>query len=121
MKKISTIFAFVVAMMAFSTNIHAQGMDPQAMIQRQVDRMTTELSLSKDQVAKIEPLIEARMNKMMELRQQGMEREEMMSEMKKINDAQAEQFKAILTPEQLEKYKTMQSQARPGGGGPPRQ
>jgi Mg2+ and Co2+ transporter CorA len=70
-------------MMAFSTNIHAQGMDPQAMIQRQVDRMTTELSLSKDQVAKIEPLIEARMNKMMELREQGMEREEMMAEMNK--------------------------------------
>jgi Spy/CpxP family protein refolding chaperone len=119
MKKISTIFAFVVAMMAFSTNIHAQGMDPQAMIQRQVDRMTTELSLTKDQVAKVEPLIEARMKKMMELREQGMEREEMMAEMKKVNDTQAEQFKAILTPEQLEKYKTMQSQMRQGG--PPRQ
>jgi hypothetical protein len=118
MKKISTIFAFVVSMIAFSTNIHAQGMDPQVMIQRQVERMTTELTLSKDQVAKIEPLIEARMNKMMELRQQGMEREEMMAEMKKINDAQAEQFKAILTPEQLEKYKTMQNQTRQGG--PPR-
>jgi hypothetical protein len=109
MKKISTIFAFVVAMMAFSTQIHAQGMDPQVMIQRQVERMTTELSLSKEQVAKVEPL---------ELRQQGMEREEMMAEMKKINDAQAEQFKAILTPEQLEKYKTMQNQPRQGG--PPR-
>lgn len=105
-------------MMAFSTQIHAQGMDPQVMIQRQVDRMTTELSLSKEQVAKVEPLIEARMNKMMELREKGMEREEMMAEMKKANDAQAEQFKAILTPEQFEKYKTMQSQPRQGG--PPR-
>jgi hypothetical protein len=47
-----------------------------------------------------------------------MEREEMMAEMKKVNDAQAEQFKAILTPEQFEKYKTMQSQQRQGG--PPR-
>ncbi len=119
MKKISTIFAFVVAMMAFSTSIHAQGMDPQAMIQRQVDRMTTELSLSKEQVAKVEPLIEARMKKMMELREQGMEREEMMAEMKKVNDAQADQFKAILTPEQLEKYKTMQRQMRQGA--PPRE
>ena len=119
MKKISTIFAFVVEMMAFSTQIHAQGMDPQAMVQRQVDRMTTELSLSKDQVAKVEPLIAARMKKMMELREQGMEREEMMAEMKKVNDAQAEEFKAILTPEQQEKYKTMQSQMRQGG--PPRE
>ena len=75
MKKISTIFAFIVAMMAFNTNTHAQGMDPQAMVQRQMDRMTTELSLSKDQVAKVEPLVTARMTKMMELREQGMERE----------------------------------------------
>ena len=118
MKKISTIFAFIVAMMAFSTNIHAQGMDPQAMAQRQMDRMTTELSLTKDQVAKVEPLVTARMTKMMELREQGMEREQMMAEMKKVNDSQAEQLKAILTPEQLEKYKTMQSQTRQGG--PPR-
>jgi len=56
---------------------------------------------------------------MMELREQGMEREEMMAEMKKVNDAQAEQFKAILSPEQQEKYKTMQSQMRQGG--PPRE
>ena len=118
MKKISTIFAFVVAMMAFSTQIHAQGMDPQAMIQRQMDRMTTELNLNKDQVAKLEPLIEARMNKMMELREQGMERETMMAEMKKVNDAQAELIKSILTPEQMEKYKAMQSQTSQGG--PPR-
>ena len=118
MKKISTIFAFVVAMMAFSTQINAQGMDPQAMIQRQMDRMTTELNLNKDQVAKLEPLIEARMNKMMELREQGMERETMMADMKKVNDAQAELIKSILTPEQMEKYKAMQSQTRQGG--PPR-
>jgi hypothetical protein len=119
MKKISTIFAFIVAMMAFTTSIHAQGMDPQAMVQRQMDRMTTELSLSKDQVAKVEPLVTARMKRMMELREQGMEREEMTAEMKKVNDSQAEQLKAILTPEQLEKYKTMQSQTRQGG--PPRE
>jgi hypothetical protein len=119
MKKISTIFAFIVAMMAFTTKIHAQGMDPQAMVQRQMDRMTTELSLSKEQVAKVEPLVAARMKRMMELREQGMEREEMMAEMKKVNDAQAEQLKAILSPEQQEKYKTMQSQTRQGG--PPRE
>jgi hypothetical protein len=54
----------------------------------------------------------------MEFRQAGMERDAMQAEMKKINDAQLEQLKAILTPEQLEKYKTMQSQMRQGGGGP---
>jgi hypothetical protein len=55
---------------------------------------------------------------MMEFRQAGMDREEMMGEMKKINEGQQEALKAILTPEQLEKYKTMQSQMR--AGGPPR-
>ena len=50
--------------------------------------------------------------------QAGMDREEMMGEMKKINEGQQEALKAILTPEQLEKYKTMQSQMR--AGGPPR-
>ena len=116
MKKLITSFAIVATLMGFSTQVSAQDFNPQAMVQRQVDRMTTELSLSKDQVAKVEPLIAARMKKMMELREQGLEREEMMAEMKKVNDAQAEEFKAILTPEQQEKYKTMQSQARPGGG-----
>jgi hypothetical protein len=38
--------------------------------------------------------------------------------MKKITEGQQEALKAILTPEQLEKYKTMQSQMR--AGGPPR-
>ena len=118
MKKISTIFAFVVAMMAFSTQIHAQGMDPQAMVQRQIDRMETELTLSKDQIKKIEPLVTVRMEKMMEFRQAGMEREAMQAEMKKLNDAQLESLKTILTPEQLEKYKTMQAAQRQGGGGP---
>jgi hypothetical protein len=42
----------------------------------------------------------------------------MMAEMKKINEGQMEVMKAILTPEQLEKYKTMQSQMRQGGGAP---
>jgi hypothetical protein len=55
---------------------------------------------------------------MMAFREAGMERDAMQAEMKKVNDAQLEQLKAILTPEQLEKYKTMQSQMRQGGGGP---
>jgi cytochrome c553 len=54
----------------------------------------------------------------MEFRQAGMEREAMQAEMKKLNDAQLESLKAILTPEQLEKYKTMQAAQRQGGGGP---
>ena len=50
----------------------------------------------KDQIKKIEPLVTVRMEKMMEFRQAGMEREAMQAEMKKLNDAQLESLKAIL-------------------------
>ena len=117
MKKLITSFAILATLMSFSTQVSAQDFNPQAMVQRQIDRMETELTLSKDQIKKIEPLVTVRMEKM-EFRQAGMEREAMQAEMKKLNDAQLESLKAILTPEQLEKYKTMQAAQRQGGGGP---
>ena len=118
MKKLIASFAIMAILMSFSTQVSAQDFNPQAMVQRQIDRMETELTLSKDQIKKIEPLVTTRMEKMMEFRQAGMEREAMQAEMKKLNDAQLESLKAILTPEQLEKYKTMQAAQRQGGGGP---
>ena len=118
MKKFIASLAVVVAMVGYSNEVSAQDFNPQMMVQRQMERMSTELTLSKEQEKKMEPLLLARMEKMMEFRQAGMERDAMQAEMKKINDAQLEQLKAILTPEQLEKYKTMQSQMRQGGGGP---
>ena len=107
MKKLITSFAILATLMSFSTQVSAQDFNPQAMVQRQIDRMETELTLSKDQIKKIEPLVTV-----------GMERDAMQAEMKKLNDAQLESLKAILTPEQLEKYKTMQAAQRQGGGGP---
>lgn len=118
MKNILKTIALVVALMGVSEVAHAQMPSPQEMAQNQLNRMSSELKLTKDQENKLEPLITARIEKMMEFRQAGMDREEMMGEMKKINDGQMEAMKAILTPEQLEKYKTMQSQMR--AGGPPR-
>ena len=118
MKKFIASLALVAAMVGYSNEATAQEFNAQMMVQRQMERMSTELSLSKDQEKKMEPLLLGRMEKMMEFRQAGMERDAMQAEMKKINDAQLEQLKAILTPEQLEKYKTMQSQMRQGGCGP---
>ncbi|MEY4954180.1 MAG: hypothetical protein RI981_265 [Bacteroidota bacterium] len=118
MKKILTTIAMVVAFMGASEAVYAQMPSPQEMAMNQLNRMSSELKLTKEQEDKIEPLIVARIEKMMEFRQAGMDREEMMGEMKKINEGQQEALKAILTPEQLEKYKTMQSQMR--AGGPPR-
>jgi septal ring factor EnvC (AmiA/AmiB activator) len=118
MKKLITSFAIMAILTVFSTQVSAQDFNPQAMVQRQIERMETELTLSKDQIKKIEPLVSVRMEKMMEFRQAGMEREAMQAEIKKLNDAQLESLKAILTPEQLEKYKTMQAAQRQGGGAP---
>lgn len=118
MKKLITYFAILMAIVGFSSQVSAQDFNPQAMVQRQIDRMETELTLSKEQIKKIEPLVLVRMEKMMEFRQAGMERDAMQAEMKKLNDAQLESLKVILTPEQLEKYKTMQAAQRQGGGGP---
>lgn len=119
MKKILTTIAMVVALMGAGEAAYAQMPSPQEMAMNQLNRMSSELKLTKEQEDKIEPLIVTRIEKMMEFRQAGMDREEMMGEMKKINEGQQEALKAILTPEQLEKYKMMQSQMRPGGG-PPR-
>ncbi|MFM6947733.1 MAG: hypothetical protein ACKOWQ_01845 [Aquirufa sp.] len=117
MKKLISTLS-IVLFFALTSQVKAQDFNPQMMAQRQLDRLTTELSLSKEQVKKMEPLLVSRVEKMMEFRQAGMEREEMMAEMKKLNDGQMDSIKAILTPEQFEKYKTVQSQMRQGG--PPR-
>lgn len=118
MKNILKTIALVVGLMGVSEVAHAQMPSPQEMAQNQLNRMSSELKLTKEQENKLEPLITTRVEKMMEFRQAGIEREEMMGEMKKINESQMEAMKSILTPEQLEKYKTMQSQMR--AGGPPR-
>lgn len=119
MKKLIMLCAFVAAsFLSQSASAQGMGMDPKMMVQRQIDRMTTEVGLSTEQVAKIEPLLTVRIEKMMQLREAGMDREEMMAEMKKVNDSQLDLIKAILSPEQFEKYKTMQNQTRQGG--PPR-
>jgi hypothetical protein len=117
MKKLISTLSLVL-FLALTSQVKAQDFNPQMMAQRQLDRLTTELTLSKDQIKKMEPLLVSRVEKMMEFRQAGMEREEMMAEMKKLNDGQMDVIKAILTPEQFEKYKTVQSQMRQGG--PPR-
>jgi hypothetical protein len=118
MKKMISKLAIMLVLLAFTTQVKAQDFNPQMMAHRQLDRLATELSLNKDQIKKLEPLLVSRVEKMMEFRQAGMDRDAMMAEMKKLNDGQLDSIKAILTPEQFEKYKTVQSQMRQGG--PPR-
>jgi len=50
-------------MVGYSNEVSAQDFNPQMMVQRQMERMSTELTLSKDQEKKMEPLLLARMEK----------------------------------------------------------
>ena len=65
-------------------------------------------------------VIEARMTKMMEIREKNMEREEMMAEMKKFSDAQDAIIEAVLSKEEFGIWKEkIQPSMRPRGMGGP--
>ncbi len=112
-----TLFALA-TVLAVQFAAVAQDFSPEAMAQRQMSRLETELKLSKDQAKKIWPLIESNIDKMMELRNSGMGMEQMREAMMKNGQAMMESMQSILTPEQLEKYKEMQTRMRQQGGGP---
>lgn len=118
-KRMKSLIQFCCALalvLGISTSTQAQNVDPAMIAQRQLDRMERELGLSKDQGKKLWPIVEETITTMMEMRQSGKSQEEMMAEMRKVGEAQMEKFKAILTPEQMEKYKEMQQRMRQGGG-----
>ena len=104
-------------------------MDPKQMVERQVTDMKERLKLTSDQEAKIKPIIEDSMKKMMAMREK-MEpgtppTEEMMSAMRENREATAKKINEVLTEEQQAEYKKMMSERRGFGGGmrkgPPKQ
>lgn len=109
-----TLFALA-TVLAVQFGAVAQDFSPEAMAQRQMSRLETELKLTKDQAKKIWPLIESNIDKMMEMRNSGMGMEQMREAMTKNGQAMMESLQGILTPEQLEKYKEMQARMRQQG------
>lgn len=116
MKTLKKSLFAIAAMLLFNLGAIAQDFSPEAMAQRQMSRLETELKLTKDQAKKIWPLIEANVEKMAELRNSGMSMEQMRETMMKNGQAMMESLQTILTPEQIEKYKEMQARMRQGGG-----
>lgn len=95
-------------------------------VEDRLERLTEELSLTDDQVAKIKPILEKVKKEMDALRESSSgDRDQQMEAMKKIMDSEEEQISALLTDEQktmLAKIKKEREKNRPapGQGGPPR-
>jgi hypothetical protein len=96
-------------------------MDPN----RQLERLTQELSLTSDQQEKIKPLLLDRQQKMQALMQnQSLSQEDRRAQMRTIMEGSNNSIKANLSDDQKQKFDAMQQQRMrrggPGGpGGPP--
>jgi hypothetical protein len=97
------------------------GGDPAARLQRELDGLTTALGLTKDQVAKITPIVTEGNKKSMEMFQKMREgggtpdREKMMADGAKIRTETDTKIKAVLTAEQgpkLDAYRKTQAEER---------
>ena len=119
MKKLS-LFVFVVILAMGTAFAQPGGGDPAANLQKEIDNLTKELSLSKDQVAKITPIVtEARQKQsdaFAKMRESGnVDRDKMREERMKMSADLDKQLKAVLTPEQgvkLDEYRKKQAEER---------
>lgn len=119
MKKI--FLMILVAVFAISTSFaQPGGGDPAARLQREIEGLTTALGLSKDDIAKITPIVTEAQKKQSEtfakMRESGtMDREKMREEMTKMRTETDKKLKEILTAEQGEKldaYRKKQAEER---------
>lgn len=118
MKKFALVIMVIV--FAIGTSLAQPGGDPAARLQREIDGLTTELGLSKEQVAKITPIVTEAQKKQSEafakMRESGnMDRDKMREEFAKNREETDKLIKAELTPEQvvkLEAYRKKQAEER---------
>jgi hypothetical protein len=119
MKKL-VLIAFV-ALFAFGSSFaQPGGGDPAARLQRELDGLTTELGLSKDQVEKVTPIVTEAQKKQAEafakMRESGnVDRDKMREERTKMQAETDKLLKAVITPEQgvkLDAYRKKQAEER---------
>jgi len=117
MKKL--LLVVFVAIFALGSSFAQQG-DPAARLQREIDGLTTALSLSKDEVAKITPIVTEAQKKQSEafakMRESGtVDRVKMREERTKMTAETDKLLKAVLTPEQgvkLDAFRKQQAEDR---------
>jgi len=119
MKKI--LLVVLVAVLAMGSSLaQPGGGDPAARLQRELDGLTTELGLTKDQLAKVTPIVTEAQKKQSEafakMREAGnMDRDKMREERTKMQAETDKQIKAVITPEQgvkLDAYRKKQAEER---------
>jgi len=120
MKKLLLV-VFVAIMTIGSGFAQPGGGDPAARLQRELDGLTTELGLSKDQVAKVTPIVTEAQKKQSEafakMREAGgqMDRAKMNEERAKMTAETDKKLKAVITAEQgvkLDAYRKKQAEER---------
>ena len=89
-----------------------------------LDQLAQQLDLTDDQKAKVKPILEARDQKMRDLRgDTSLSPEDRRTKMQAIREETTAQLKAVLTPEQFDKWQKTAQRGRPGGpppgGNPP--
>jgi Spy/CpxP family protein refolding chaperone len=86
-------------------------------VERQVERLKTQLNLTDEQTPKVKASVEEFSKELMGVRTAAPE--DRQAKMKEAQEAQAKRMKEILTPEQFEKWQKMAAQmGRRGQGGP---
>lgn len=120
MKKL-VLVVFVVLFALGSSFAQPGGGDPAARLQRELDGLTTELGLTKDQLAKVTPIVTDAQKKQSEafakMREAGgtMDRTKMREERTKMQAETDKQIKAVITPEQgvkLDAFRKKQAEER---------
>jgi Spy/CpxP family protein refolding chaperone len=86
-------------------------------VEQQMERLTTELTLTDAQKPKVEGVLKDMSKKRTDLySDQNMDRQERRDKMQAIMDEQTKKMKEILTPEQMDKYTKMQEEMKKKGG-----
>jgi Spy/CpxP family protein refolding chaperone len=85
-----------------------------------LDQLAQQLDLTDDQKAKVKPILEARDKKIGDLRgDTTLSQEDRRTKMQSIREETVAQMKAVLTPEQFDKWQKMTQHGRRPGGPPP--
>jgi len=119
MKKLLLV-VFVAIMTMGSGFAQPGGGDPAARLQREIDNLTTELGLSKDQVAKVTPIVTEAQKKQADafakMREGGdMDRDKMREERTKMQAETDKKVKAVITAAQgvkLDAFRKKQAEER---------
>lgn len=104
------------------TNTPARATRRGPMVRQRVERMTAELKLNDEQKAKVTAMLEAQAKQRREiLVDNSLPREARRDKMRALLEDENKQLKAILTPEQFEKWQKLREQMRARRPGRPAQ